>query len=541
MKVYSFVLILFALSRVAFSQIVTPAWVDTVPGHHGSGYEIILGNDGYIYTAGSISLNMAYQKRIALIKLDKAGNRSWKYMSDTIPNSGLNGEAIAIASSNDGYLYIAGWKAFSSGATADIFLDKIDTAGNLIWERRYNGPFPQNNFDVANDVAVDDSGNVYITGTRNNINNFSEIVTIKYDSSGTVKWTKFDYVNNTSSHMYSNEIKVDRLGNVYVAGMEGFFTSPTAKTRALLISYDAAGNQRFRKTYNPVINYSSDARSLEVDENFNSYISGKSSDNSAYIIKYDSSGNQKWIYNYPGAYADDLELSESGSLYMIGCWWDTLHNNLCDMLLVKLDTSGSVLWSTTTGGNNHLWDYGLNLSTDVFDNVYLNGVYSDSLTINGMATLKYSPSGNLIWLGGFPENRCFGLGFELSSAVDDSGNVFITSSYCYQGSDENFFTLRYGALSTAITEFGEINNINLFPNPSNGNISVQFNLSHNSTVSIRIYDVFGREVKIASQPKYFIYGFNEIFFDTNSFVNGIYFFEIAYDNNRINRQFIVCR
>lgn len=541
LRFYSLILTLFALCKVSTSQIVIPAWVDSIPGHHGSGFELVLGNDGYIYAAGSISLNAAYQKRIVLIKLDKAGTQIWKFQSDTLVSSGLPGEAHAVTITKDGFLYIAGWKSFTVGAAEDMFLAKLDTSGLLIWERRYNGPFPQNNFDIANDVAVDDSGNVYITGTRNNINNFSEIVTIKYDPSGNVKWTNFDYVNNTSAYMYANEIKVDRLGNAYVAGMEGYFTSPSAKTRALLISYDAAGNQRFRKTYNPVINYSTDARSLELDANFNSYISGKSSDNSAYIIKYDSSGNQKWIYNYPGAYADDLELSENGSLYMSGCWWDTLHSGRCDMLLVKLDTSGSVLWTTTTGGNNYSWDYGLNVSTDASDNVYLSGVYSDSLSINGMATLKYSPTGNLIWLGGFPENKCFNLNSENSSAVDDSGNVFITSSYCNQGSDNYFFTLKYGSQTTGINEFVKIEELNLFPNPTDGNINVQFYLSQNSIVSICIYDVLGREMTKAKKSKYFNSGLNEISFDTYSIENGIYFFEIVYGKNKLNKPFVVCR
>jgi hypothetical protein len=407
LKIYSFILVLFILCKVSISQITTPAWVDSVPGHHGSGFEIAYGYDGYIYAAGTISLNAAYLKRIALIKLDKAGNRIWKFQMDTIPSPFLEGEAHSITISKDGFLYIAGWKTSPDGSATDMFLAKVDTSGLLIWERGYNGPsWPlNNNVDGANDVAVDDSGNVFITGTQNNYLFNNEIVTIKYDSSGTVKWTHIDYGNSASASMYSNEIKVDRLGNAYVAGMEGYFTSPSAKTRALLISYDAAGNQRFRKTYNPVSNYSTDARSLELDANFNSYISGKSSDNSAYVIKYDSSGNQKWIYNYPGAYADDLELSENGSLYMSGCWWDTLHSGRCDMLLVKLDTSGNVLWSTTKGGKNYSGDYGLKISTDASDNVYLSGVYSDSLSIDGMATLKYSSSGNLIFLGGFPENK----------------------------------------------------------------------------------------------------------------------------------------
>ncbi len=527
-------------SNTALAQLVTPSWVDSIPGHYGFGNEVIIGSDGFVYSAGCISLNQAYQRRIALIKIDKSGNRIWLFQSDTLVSSGLNGEANALAMSTDGFIYVVGSRAQNVGATEDLWVGKIDTSGTLVWERWYSYLLPQNNFDVANDVVVDDSGYVYVTGTRNNINNFREIVTLKFDSSGNLLWSKFDYVNNTSASMGANEIKVDDLGNVYVAGTEGYFISPGAKTRALLISYDAAGNQRFRKAYNPVNNYSSDARSVEIDANYNAYISGKASDNSAYIIKYDSSGNQRWIYNYPGAYADDLELSENNTLYMSGCWWDTLHNGRCDMLLAKVDTAGSVLWTTTTGGMNYSWDYGLNVLTDANDNVYLSGVYADSTTINGLATLKYSSGGNLIWLGGFSENTCFGLNSSLGTALDDSGNVFVTSSYCNQGSTEYFFTLKYGSQTTGFQKYDQ-SEISIFPNPSDGNFIIQYFPFEVKSISIRIVDLFGRERNFLRMNENLEIQNNLLLVSIPQLENGLYTADMIYEGEHHFKQFVILK
>jgi len=62
----------------------------------------------------------------------------------------------------------------------DIVTLKYDQNGNQVWLQRYNGPGNSN--DVANAIAVDNSGNVYVTGYDTLPGGGTEIVTIKYSA-----------------------------------------------------------------------------------------------------------------------------------------------------------------------------------------------------------------------------------------------------------------------------------------------------------------------------------------------------------------------
>jgi len=83
--------------------------------------------------------------------------------------------AVATDSVND--VYITGYSSSTYGVN-DVVTIKYDPNGNLIWLQRYSSPGGGN--ASGNAIAVDNSGNVYVTGYDTTAAGGTEIVTIKY-------------------------------------------------------------------------------------------------------------------------------------------------------------------------------------------------------------------------------------------------------------------------------------------------------------------------------------------------------------------------
>ena len=86
-------------------------------------------------------------------------------------------EAYAIAVDTSGNVYVTG-KSIGSGTSEDYATIKYDSSGNQRWLKRYNGP--GNGWDRATAIAVGDSGYVYVTGRSTGAMGDEDYATIKY-------------------------------------------------------------------------------------------------------------------------------------------------------------------------------------------------------------------------------------------------------------------------------------------------------------------------------------------------------------------------
>jgi Beta-propeller repeat len=84
------------------------------------------------------------------------------------------------------------------------------------WVVRYDGPVQSADSAVA--LAIDGSGDVYVTG-GSTISGFPpDYVTTRYDSAGQQQWlASFNGGDNTAE--FANAIALDSSGNVYVTGI----------------------------------------------------------------------------------------------------------------------------------------------------------------------------------------------------------------------------------------------------------------------------------------------------------------------------------
>ena len=202
----------------------------------------------------------------------------------------------------------------STGAgSLDFATVKYNSAGQEQWIARYNGSGNSN--DIASAIALDTSGNVYVTGTSSE----SRYATVKYNSAGQEQWV----ASYPGTHAAA--VAVDVSGNVLVTG---YSSSSCTNYDYTTIKYNAAGQDQWAVRYNGPGNNDDRANAIAVDGSGNVYVSGQSLDSNAFYfeyatVKYSAAGQQQWVerYNGPGTgenYATSISLDNSGSVYVTG-------------------------------------------------------------------------------------------------------------------------------------------------------------------------------------------------------------------------------
>jgi hypothetical protein len=279
----------------------------------------------------------------------------------------------------------------------DIFVSKLDSAGNFVWARQMGGPLP----DEGNGLAVDGSGNVYVIGSFKGSADFDpgpgvfnlgaggdDIFVSKLDSSGNFVWAR--QMDGTRSY----GVAVDGGGNVYTTGAfrgtadfdpgPGVFALHSAGSDDIFVSkLDSAGNFVWaRRMGGTAFGHAEWGIDVAVDDDGNVYTTGlfASTDFDAgpgtvnlaaagtfdmFVSKFDSAGNFVWARQMGGSGDDQgkgVALDGDGNVYTTGSFvgrvdFDpgpgvfALHSAGSDDIFVsKLDSAGNFVWAGQMGG-----------------------------------------------------------------------------------------------------------------------------------------------------------------------------------------------
>jgi len=414
-----------------------------------------------------------------------------------IDQGGINYDiGRSIATDNNGNIYATGQfsgnsdfdptigvvSVISVGAE-DIFVEKLDSNGNLIWVRQFGSPLG----DRGLNITIDLDKNVYVTGYFQSSIDFDpgpgidllssngglDFFILKLDSLGNHIWAKSI---GGSGIEYGECLVTDKNGNVYFSAIvnsatdidPGFGIYNFSGTGSALLKLDSLGNTMW------VGSITGHALGIDLDSLNNIYYTGsyngtRDFDPSAgfvnltsvggsdmFLLKLDSNSIFQWVKSIGGSDSDagtSVSVDANGQIYLSGHFKSPIIdldpgapvlnysvNGSFDISLQKFDTNGNLIWAKSIGGPG--WDEPISITTDQDLNLYVTGTFEGPFVdFNpGSATFnlfnsgsskdafiqKLDPLGNFLWagsIGGFDND------YGRSITLDSKSNVYVMGQF----------------------------------------------------------------------------------------------------------------
>jgi len=429
-----------ALARV---DLVTEEWAATYDGTAAGddrAEAIVVDHEGNVIITGGAYM-AGGNRDYATIKYDPDGNPLWTATYDGPGNDSDDSSDLAIDSNGNIYVTGVSW----GGATNyDFATVKYDPNGNELWAARYSTPGDEGDYGYY--IDTDPWDNVYVSGYSYGFGTGSDYITIKYDSDGNELWVA--RYNGTGDGSDSPEnIHVDAQGNVYITGRN---TAIGPQVDVATVKYDTNGNQLWAATYDGLDHDYDGGKAVMTDAQGNVYVTGfvtgAGGEYDCVTLKYDADGNQLWVahYNRSGEEYDngvDLTLDEEGNVYVLV---NSGKSSTADIMTLKYDSDGTLLWVERYNGPGQNFDYGIKLMLDSEGNIYVAGVTNSTTTSDDMIIVKYDSSANLLWTAQYDGPIQSG---ERSHdfAMDEENNLYLTgyATVSVDPVNRDFCTIKY--------------------------------------------------------------------------------------------------
>ncbi len=405
----------------------------------------------------------------------------------------FNDESYDVEVDAAGNIYTTGYTTAASvfGPTislttngySDIYVSKSDANGNFLWAEVFGGALADRGYDIA----VDPSGNIYVTGyyqgsatfgstTLTSSGGSQDIFILKLDNAGNVLWVKSE---GGAEGDTGYGITFDNLGNVIVTGqfkgnaqigLNNFSSAIDPNTGLpaydiFISKYDANGNDLW--SIQGTAKYDDRGLALKTDQNNDIYVTGQFSDtltiagsqhnntifNAGMLIKLDPAGNEIW-FKRMGAVQTlvyDLEIDNQGDLYITGDFLGQMiiigssgnsflnGNNTYRIFIIKFDSAGEVLWMREDDSNSEVSSKAITLDSN--QDPYISGTFKcvfdefadslgsglfNSVGYNDIFITKYNNTGQIQWMkqyGGPMDDYCSGI------AISQINNPIISGGY----------------------------------------------------------------------------------------------------------------
>lgn len=312
---------------------------------------------------------------------------------------------------------------------------------NIQWESRFdNAGFA----DFARGIVIDAAGNSYVTGTTYNGSSF-DIVTVKYDVDGNQLWLH-TYNGPANGWDDATGIVLDSNNDVIVGGFHQISASDfdimaikiNGNTGAQVWLYSNAGTANFDL-----------CNAVGIDSENNVILAGSRESaaiNQDYVtISVSPAGTLNWAQTFSSAGSNRdvinaLAIDNDRNVYVTGESWGGADN--LDYYTIKYSPTGAVIWAARFDGANSI-DSPKAIAVDGNGNTYVVGTSYRNVTVEEDIMLtRINNAGVTVW------NQVYGgtaQDFDSPSdlTTDALGNVYVAGKVKNLGNGEDFYIARY--------------------------------------------------------------------------------------------------
>ncbi len=521
------------LSVCSFSQVVSQQWARRyVNAYSDFGKFVVTDNTGNVYIVGGkgIANNTV---DILIIKYNSVGVEQW-----AVTYAGPGGSqdvANWMWVDGSGNVYVTGSSIGGGNTENDIITLKYNSSGVLLWAARYNGAGADTQ-EFGQSMGVDASGNVIVLGRGGPT---YDIILIKYNSSGQQQWLSTYSGNSSNVQDYANQLEIDASGNYYIIGS---VADTSFDFRMTTIKFSNSGSFLWAKRFYGFGYSGTEGFDLAVDYNNNNvYVTGTNSQVGAkdiITVGYNSGGTELWSKKYDNMNGDDVPsyiVTDGIRVYVTGYsigFNSGVYSN--DYVTLGYSTSGGELWTSRYNGPGNGFDNAYFITIDNVGSVYVTGA-STGLSPNGLdyATVKYSASGNQLWVERYNNANDNGNDYAYGIYVDNSYNVYVTGASYSAANNYDCYTIKYAPLVGIQSQGNEIpNQFSLsqnYPNPFNPTTDIHFAIPKSSFVKLVIFDLLGRELEIIVNENLSAGTYN-VDWDASKYSSGVYVYKLETEN-----------
>jgi hypothetical protein len=434
---------------------------------------------------------------------------------------------------SSGSIFILGNSTSGNIGNGDISLIKLDKFGNEIWTEYYGSQQTENAFYLN---TTNDGNLVFVAESETSFNDL-DILIYKVDTSGNVIWNK---TYATSVNESPNYIEQTMDGGYIICGYQN---DTVGSNNSLVLKLDANGNYQWHQSIGEDENDIS--KMIHQLSNGNYILTADTRSYGAQQIdvalyELDSNGNQVWMHLHGDSLVNGCQglIITSTNDYLSYGETEIFPNSPFDFFVEKMNANGSVLWHYTYGG---MFADAAFSAVETSDGGFLVTGYSNSYN-NGapidLVVFKIDVNGNFLWQKTYG-SESIDIGYEIIKSTTSAGFIIVgyTTNSIDFTPDYYLLHINENGLVNAIDKHKQDTNFTIYPNPVSKIATIEIDkLVVSNHLKVIVNNVIGEVVKIVDAHS------NQIKLDVDEMKNGIYFINLVDEKRFIATQkLIICK